>query len=759
MFVLKIKPTGTEMDGTGEKCYALPPEGDVAPSKERPNGTRDVRKEQAGDKSADTSKKEIVLWHQRLGHMSAGKMDQVREKKLIKGVTYKKEDLPACRGCLEGRQPRKPFKRKTRKTTTRPLELWHVDLCEAAGESIGKSRYALVIIDDYTRYVWCSYLKEKSQAVEAIEAHRKREERLTGLQLERRRTDNGREFCNQQSKEIWLKEGIRHETTVPYTPQSNGVVERYNRSLIEKTRTLLKQSLLPDRFWAKTWATATYMINRTPTAGEPGMTPYEKKTGRKPVSIHLRVFGCAAHRHIPKQIRSKFDSVTKKGIMVGYATNKLAYRIYDEDEDRVYEARDVFFEEGRMGSRVQMRRAEELQMHADDVLNGGEAPETGRHGAPEAGERSEGEDDSSESEAEAESGDETQVQRAEALQPQQNEQRQPGGRGRPPNVTQEERRERHKAEIERREQELIGQGVRRSERIRSKHTARIAVEKELLFTPRTYKEAIECKDSGKWKEAMEKEMRSLDTHKVWKLEDRAKNKKAIGCKWVYRIKLNLDGSISKYKARLVAIGYTQSYGEDYDKTFAPVMKLESLRVLLAIAAKRKLALKQYDVETAYLYGQLDEVIHMEQPKGYQRDANKICLLQKSLYGLKQSGRCWNKKLDAALKQVGLKRLKSDPCIYLYEKGENVLILGAFVDDIIVAGSSEELIDSVMGRMKKSLKLVEMGTPTHILGMRITVKSDGIRLSQMEYARKVVAKYGLDRARKAKTPLDPQCRLG
>ena len=164
--------------------------------------------------------------------------------------------------------------------------------------------------------------------------------------------------------------------------------------------------------------------------------------------------------------------------------------------------------------------------------------------------------------------------------------------------------------------------------------------------PTTHREATSSQDSAKWNEAMGRELDSLKNNNVWDLTTLPAGKKAIGSKWVYKVKTNSDGSIERYKARLVAKGFNQKFGSDYDETFCPVVRLESLRNLIALSAKHKLQLHHVDVHTAFLNGTLQEEVYMEQPVGYVRKGEEhlVCRLKKSIYGLKQGSRCWNSVL-------------------------------------------------------------------------------------------------------------------
>ena len=199
-------------------------------------------------------------------------------------------------------------------------------------------------------------------------------------------------------------------------------------------------------------------------------------------------------------------------------------------------------------------------------------------------------------------------------------------------------------------------------------------------------------------------MRSLKDNDVWELVELPAERKAVGSKWVYKVNTGADGSVERYKARLVAQGFSQKYGTDYDETFCPVVRQESLRVLLALSVQYGLKLHQVDVTTAFLNGNLEEEVYMMQPKGFVTEGEEhlVCKLKKSIYGLKQS---WNAAFDSPLKEMGYVQSTSDPCIYV-DAGEDVFYIGVYVDDIVLAGRTDERIQEVKAALSRKLKTWE-----------------------------------------------------
>ncbi|XRB19760.1 retrovirus-related Pol polyprotein [Pseudoscourfieldia marina] len=275
------------------------------------------------------------------------------------------------------------------------------------------------------------------------------------------------------------------------------------------------------------------------------------------------------------------------------------------------------------------------------------------------------------------------------------------------------------------------------------------------FEPRTYEEAIHSKDHERWILAIDSELNSHQLNGTWIVIDNDGTvKNLIGCKWVFKIKLNSDGSIARYKARLVAQGFSQIHGVDYSETYAPVVQYQTLRTLLAIYSARGFYFGQIDVETAYLYALVQELIYMRPPKGTNYGPNKICRLLKSLYGLKQAGRNWYLDLKDYLVELGFKPGEVDIGMYSAAVGtENEIWILVYVDDIIFASKNEQTKDILAGHLRKKYRITEPAQLTWALGMKISFAADGIILTQDLYMSKILERFGFTSAAKsATTPL-------
>ena len=214
-------------------------------------------------------------------------------------------------------------------------------------------------------------------------------------------------------------------------------------------------------------------------------------------------------------------------------------------------------------------------------------------------------------------------------------------------------------------------------------------------------------DADRWKEACNTEILTLIANGTWELVELPQDTKVVQPGWVFKVKLNPDNTVERYRSRLVAKGYSQRPGYDYTKVFAPTFRPAPLRLIIALAAKEGFKMRSVDISSAFTYGELDEVIYMKQPKGYhQGGPNVMCKLHKSLYGLKQSARQWNKKLHSVLDSLDFKRIQSDNSIYIYSKGEVKLIVPIFIDDITLVSKNDTAMDSTVQELSKYFKLRE-----------------------------------------------------
>ena len=484
--------------------------------------------------------------------------------------------------------------------------------------------------------------------------------------------------------------------SVPHSPEQNGVAERMNRTLMESARSMLSHAGLSNRYWAEAVATAAYIRNRIPTAAiKEGQTPYERWYGKKPNVSHLKVFGCMAFAHIPDGQRQKLDKKSEKLRFVGYSIHSKGYRLFDEKSQKVVIRRDVVFNETDFGHPV----TREVKDTVDVDI----------------------------------SQEEVNNSEVEHMRPQR--QRQPPVR--------------------------YGQNEYADVASVRDYVHHVAYNACQIIEPKSLEEALISEHSKQWKAAADSEYESLMKSQTWKLVELPSGRKPIGCKWVFKVKYGSNGKVERFKARLVAKGYIQQYGIDYEETFSPVVRFSSIRLLLAYAVQNEMLVHQMDVVTAFLNGKLEEEIYMEQPYGYILSGKEhlVCKLQKSLYGLKQSPRCWNTAFREFMMLLQFKQSTADPCIYV-KTTDTIIIVAVYVDDLIVMTKTAEEMQQIKASLALHFEMKDLGNFHYCLGISIERDEQHkcLWMHQKQYILNLLKKYGLSDAKIVSTPADISVKL-
>jgi hypothetical protein len=221
-------------------------------------------------------------------------------------------------------------------------------------------------------------------------------------------------------------------------------------------------------------------------------------------------------------------------------------------------------------------------------------------------------------------------------------------------------------------------------------------------------------------------MESIMSNGTWEVVERPYGCKPIGCRWIFKKKLRPDGIVERYKARLVAKGYTQKEGEDFFDTYSPVARLTTIRSLIVVTASYGLIIHQMDVKTAFLNGELDEEIYMDQPEGFIADGqeNKVCMLIKSLYGLKQALKQCHEKFDNTLTAAGFAVNEANTCVYYRYGGGESVMLCLYVDDILIFGSNLNVIEKVKNLLSSNFEMKDLGEADVILNIKLVREGDG-----------------------------------
>jgi histone deacetylase 1/2 len=275
--------------------------------------------------------------------------------------------------------------------------------------------------------------------------------------------------------------------------------------------------------------------------------------------------------------------------------------------------------------------------------------------------------------------------------------------------------------------------------------------------PTTIKSAL---TDAKWLQAMQDEYTALINNNTWSLVPLPPHKKAIGCKWIFRVKENADGTINKYKARLVAKGFLQTPGFDFTETFSPVIKPVTIRLILTLAVTYKWSVQQIDINNVFLNGILEEEVYMTQPAGFESsDKSLVCKLHKSLYGLKQAPRAWYDRLTQALLKIGFVKSKCDPSLLVHHQQGACTYVLVYVDDILITGSSPQLITDLIHKLKSQFALKQLGEVDYFLGIEVKhMPSGGLLLHQSKYIRDLLSKTNMENCKPIGSPMVANCRL-
>jgi hypothetical protein len=282
--------------------------------------------------------------------------------------------------------------------------------------------------------------------------------------------------------------------------------------------------------------------------------------------------------------------------------------------------------------------------------------------------------------------------------------------------------------------------------------------------PNTLREALKRPDGDKYLEAAYEEIQAHLENRTWELMRLPHGKRAIGSRWVFKIKRDATGAIERYKGRVVAKGFAQRPGVDYTETFAPTARFASLRTVIALAALEDWELESIDISTAFLNGEIDAEVYMKQPEGFEAVGHEghewVLKLLKGIYGIKQGPRIWSLKLHEALKAIGFTRIESDHSVYIYERKNIKIIVPVYVDDLVLASKSKAAIAQVKEDLKTHFKLRDQGPTSFILGVKLERNraSRSIFLSQPAYIQSIIEQYNLQDAKSVVTPMLDDVKL-
>jgi hypothetical protein len=717
------------------------------------------------------------FWHLRYCHL--GDANIQRARKVVHGMTMPEGCL--CIDCVETRLKQRPHKGHFKRGKY-PMEFLHVDIKYISQEGYDGSRYAGIILCDNTQRVWAKGLVNKADLcdfiLDTVAAHETPERRCR-----RMRVDQAGENRSTRLIQTCRNRGTIIEPTGTDQHQQNGSAEVTVRIIQERLAPTMRSSGLDMKWWPEILRTIATTKNLSPSSVLDGITPYEAWHGYKPDVSNLRAPGTKGY------LITKKDSMTNKGKrkivdtktepcrMIGYAEDTLAIWKVLKDNGQIVLTSDAFFDEDRPHIPCTDCTNIEAQPTTETVMDQAMTPSNRNT----EGQRT------------------TDTVMNTAAMPSNTTAMDPTGTAvNTPLVMDSETTTRKKRKISE-TGELVDSWPPKMPLSIDKTDKNLPAQPDLIITPeppkhisehpvrissrpnkgqppksygvvtallaapspeptepKSYKEAMKDPNWKMWKAGVGCELNSLEENKTWILTPLPDGANLLRGKWVFRLKRGPDGSILRYKARWVVRGFEQIEGIDYFETFASVVKPMSYKALFAIAAALDLEIEQMDVSTAFLYGDIDGTVYVEQPHGCEDGTERVCLLKKALYGLKQSPRIWYQTLAAFLKEIGFTPLNSDLAVFC--KGS--IFIAVYVDDLLIIGPDKGEIQKIKDALSTRFKMTDLGPCKFYLGMEVYRDRPNriLQLTQAGYIERVLYGFGMNECKPLVVPMDPNIRL-
>ncbi|GJR29864.1 retrovirus-related pol polyprotein from transposon TNT 1-94 [Tanacetum coccineum] len=721
----------------------------------------------------------IISWlsHRRLSHLNFDTINLLSKNNIVNGLPklkFVKDHL--CSSCELGKAKRKSFHTKTTPSSKRRLHLLHMDLCGPMRvESINGKKYVLVIVDDYSRYTWTHFLRSKDETPGVLIDFLTLVQRGLHAQVTTIRTDKGTEFLNKTLHAYLAKEGIRHETSTARTPEQNGVVERRNRTLVEAARTMISAAKVPLFFWAEAIATACFTQNRSLVIPRHEKTPYHIINARKPSVKFFHIFGSLCYI-----IRDgeNLDKMKEKGdacIFVGYSTQSKAYRVFNKRTRMIVETIHVNFDElPQMASDLSFvskssavhaadnpdKRQQHNTTHTSTTTDVADPPPLNIHSThqtPTQVQTVTAPENINQAETNTENAQFDDDEFINIFSTPVQEQGETSSRhvdSSNMHIFYQHHPSAQRWTKDHPLEQVIGnpsQSVRTRRQLETDGEMCMFALTVSRTEPKNIKEAMA--DSA-WIESMQEELHQFDRLHVWELVDIPLCKNVINLKWLWKNKRDEENTVIRNKSRLVAKGYAQKEGIDFEESFAPVAQLEAVRLFIAYATHKSFTVYQMDVKTAFLYGPLKEEVYVNQPDGFvdPYHPDKVYRLKKALYGLKQAPRAWYDELSNFLVSKGFVKGSIDPTLFITKHGEDILLVQIYVDDIIFGSTNPKLSKRFGKLMHSKFDMSMMGELKFFLGIQIHQSPRGIFINQAKYAQEILKKHGMTSCDSIGTPM-------
>ncbi|KAK1424394.1 hypothetical protein QVD17_19723 [Tagetes erecta] len=736
--------------------------------------------------SPSSSSASFELWHNRLGHVSFDVISLLNKMGCL-NVTSVLPNPVVCPSCQLSKSRRLSFDLNP-KRSLHPLDLIHCDLWGPSPVLTAENyRYYVVFVDDYSRFSWFYPLKSKTDFYSVLPMFIQLVQTQFSRKIKVFQSDGGTEFVNHIVRKIFEDNGTFHRLSCPYTPQQNGRVERKHRHIVETGLAMLFNAHVPVSYWVDAFSSAVYIINRLPSKMLSNKSPFELLFSQVPIYANFRTYGCLVYPYLRDYSSHKLAPRSLPCIFIGYSSQHKGYRCLDPTSNRVYVTRHARFVETQFPFATSILQTNLSSITVTSFLEDNPSLPNNISLSPLPTTINMSTDTNVPHPSSCVSCTTSNpiIQPSSPISPTSsqpiNDPPTPPTFPTPPLQTSHvNTTSTHPTTIPPPSSAAMDSTVETTTTqtipqpftsvhpmttrgkagiFKTRHFADLAhAENHPFFSalfashvPKGYKSAAK---HPHWMLAMHDEMRALNNNHTWTLVPRPKHVNIVGSKWVFRVKPNSDGTQHRFKARLVARGFTQVPGMDYNHTFSPVVKASTIRVVLSLAVLHKWKLHQLDVNNAFLHGHLNETIHMEQPPGFvdPRFPDHVCKLNKALYGLKQAPRAWFHRLSTFLLENGFTCSRADTSLFIFKRDSCIMYLLVYVDDLNLTGNQESVITSFVQRLHDKFAIKDLGDLSYFLGLEVTHTNDGLFLSQSKYAHDVLARANLLDSKPVTTPL-------
>ena len=679
-----------------------------------------------------------VLWHNRLGDLNDQYLNQMQKIGTIGLSKDIKFNNHHCEECKQGKSTRASFKKmRENHLPTEILDEVHSDI---TGPMRSRDRYGhryfMSMIDGKTRKSELHLLKHKHEATAIVENYINRHKTSHSKTVRRINTDGGGEYVNKRLTKFCASTGTKHTVTNVETPEHNSIAERWNRTIKEMATVFLLRAKLSQKWWGDAAKMANYIHLKRPTKyimdNEEGKLSPESSWTDQPTDVSmLRTPFCRAYVHTVKGDRpGSFSKRAEPGMFIGYGNmlgdgshERHGYKIYLLKSKTTVYSRNVTFDETQFGLIHKETVSQEELLRTFEIDNETRLTAIKRN----------------REESLTETPTTPHKQKRQKISARTTPRR--SKRTHKPNklyaklLSQFHGLSTDSANnlikesslftstvadaLDNKQEEIIREDEKNilDEQTWYEEVANLLSEQAQLINdmqdtnlPRFISEALHGINSEEWTAAAVKELLGLKKKETWDLVPRPRDVKVVGSKWVFKIKYKADGSVERYKCRLVAQGFTQIKGENFTDTYAPVAQTTTIMMLLALAAQRGQKIHQMDFVLAYLNSDIDTDIYMEQAEGFKETGKEdhVYKLKKSIYGLKQSAKLWNDTLTTCLKELGFKQSRADPCVYTLDQDGDNITLAVYVDDLLMFGSNEVLIEKIKKQLAKKFEMKDLG---------------------------------------------------